>query len=293
MLTMLMNRSRMKIVGAFGLFLLFDSWAQAQHTGLFPNLWVRRERQECAQEAPEFRLYRQMYYGVYPTCWRRFPPGWGCVSPDAPDAAKSFRELPLMLPKPESNRSAGDEGDLPRPSGDAGMEAPGEGSPLDNRTPPPDAAPTSPLGEPDANPPKPITPDPNAAPGVGLNGATRSGASTRSNFTRRANLNSRQNRSYANSTRPNTAVNNAVSLASDTTSGDLNNGPVAPALSVDDPMLNSNSGSLPLEQPSQTDANAAAAYGANPAQNQPAVASPQPRRGILGFFSGIGNRFRQ
>ena len=284
---MLMNRSRMRIVGAFGLFLLFDSWAQAQHTGLFPNLWVRRERQACPQEAPEFRLYRQMYYGVYPTCWRRFPPGWGCVSPDAPDAAKSFRELPRSMP-PRTNTSAGDEGDMTKPSGEGGVEAPGEGSPLDNRMPAPEGAPTSPLGEPDAVPPKPIAPDPNAAPGVGLNG------STRSNFSRRATLNARQNRSYANSTRPNTAVNNAVSLASDTNASDPNNGPVSPALSVDDPMLNSNAGSLPLEPPAQPDQNGtAAAYGANPAQNQPALAAPQPRRGILGFFGGLGNRFRQ
>src|SRR4051812_1774071 len=64
------------------------SLASAQ---LFPNLPIRRERTPCANENPQYKMIRQEYWGYYPTCWRRFPPGWGCPSAEAPnwEAAKA------------------------------------------------------------------------------------------------------------------------------------------------------------------------------------------------------------
>lgn len=52
---------------------------------LFPNLAThKRPKPTCAEEAPVFHQYRQMYYGYYPTCWCRFAPGWGCPNPESP-----------------------------------------------------------------------------------------------------------------------------------------------------------------------------------------------------------------
>lgn len=80
-----------------------SSLAQAQHTGLFPNWQVRRQKQACVQEPPEFRLYRQVYHGYYPTCWRRFPQGWGCQSPEAPNVNAAYEKLPLAEPPAPRN----------------------------------------------------------------------------------------------------------------------------------------------------------------------------------------------
>jgi len=68
--------------------------AQAQQTGLLPLHPIKRERVPCAAEDPIYRLYRQQYFGYHPTCWRRFPAGWGCPSPEAPNPAEAFRKLP-------------------------------------------------------------------------------------------------------------------------------------------------------------------------------------------------------
>lgn len=51
------------------------SASQAQ---LFPDLQIRRERPCCVQEDPRYHMVREVYFGYYPTCWRQFPPGWGC-----------------------------------------------------------------------------------------------------------------------------------------------------------------------------------------------------------------------
>lgn len=55
--------------------------AQAQ---LFPNAAIHRKRIPCPQEAPVYKMYREQFYGHYPTCWRRWPSGWGCPTPEAP-----------------------------------------------------------------------------------------------------------------------------------------------------------------------------------------------------------------
>lgn len=60
--------------------------------------YSRRQRIPCELEDPVYAQYRQLYYGYHPTCWRRFPDGWGCPSPEAPNAAEAFRKLPLQEP---------------------------------------------------------------------------------------------------------------------------------------------------------------------------------------------------
>lgn len=89
--------------------------AEAQ---LFPNLPIhKRTREDCALEKPLFGLYRQQYYGYYPTCWRKFPPGWGCPTPDAPNWAAEVARSPVQHPgdpmngdeKPRDRQGAGDD----------------------------------------------------------------------------------------------------------------------------------------------------------------------------------------
>jgi hypothetical protein len=74
---------------------LLPEVASAQASALFPNIYVKRHRPCCASEDPRHRVIREQYFGYYPTCWRRFAPGWGCPSADAPDWAAALRKLPL------------------------------------------------------------------------------------------------------------------------------------------------------------------------------------------------------
>jgi hypothetical protein len=72
--------------------------AQAQ---LFPNKPTRkRHRVDCEHELPVFRIYRHEFYGYHPTCWRRFPPGWGCPSPEAPNWPAELIREPLQETPP-------------------------------------------------------------------------------------------------------------------------------------------------------------------------------------------------
>jgi hypothetical protein len=75
-------------------------------TQLFPLAPIQRQRVPCPMEDPVYGLYRQQYFGYFPTCWRVFPPGWGCPSSEAPNAARAFQErkrdpLPEELPPME------------------------------------------------------------------------------------------------------------------------------------------------------------------------------------------------
>jgi hypothetical protein len=118
---------------------------------LFPNLTTRkRQRVSCLQEAPEYRLYRQQYYGYYPTCWRMFPPGWGCPSPEVVNPDPVMRELERNLPTIQPFGSQGREGETNPPTDDQNPNVPAlpdserqrmperdltppvEGAPLDN-----------------------------------------------------------------------------------------------------------------------------------------------------------------
>ena len=79
--------------------LALSEWATAQQTGLFPLAPIRRQRVPCSQEDPVYRLYKEQYFGYHPTMWRKFPDGWGAPSPEAPNAKKSYEEIPLQPPE--------------------------------------------------------------------------------------------------------------------------------------------------------------------------------------------------
>jgi hypothetical protein len=134
--------------------------AQAQ---LFPNLFVQRKRADCANEPPFYGHVRHDYFGYYPTCWRRFPEGWGCPcpNPDLPNMAAELVRQPRD-PKP----AAPDDFDMP--TGERDRLNPDLG---------PDAAPLRRPGNDPLTPPLPgnirspfdVDPNPNrpAVPGSG------------------------------------------------------------------------------------------------------------------------------
>jgi hypothetical protein len=168
-------RSGWSAVWALALVAGAPALAHAQQSGLFPLLPIRRERVPCAAEDPIYKLYRREYFGYHPTCWRRFPAGWGCPSPEAPNAAEAFRQLPRDVPPadlgPEAAPGAApgaEEGEMARPgtrppagqpSPDALPPLPGGASPFDLDTKPKPIKPPAA----DANPP--VRPSPSSPAG--------------------------------------------------------------------------------------------------------------------------------
>jgi hypothetical protein len=109
------RRSRPLAMGALLVAVLAPGIAEAQ---LFPNLPTRkREKIDCSQELPVYGLYRHKYYGYYPTCWRRFPPGWGCPTPEAPDWEAELANRPLDIPDEGDFGAEGPGGLAPDPFG--------------------------------------------------------------------------------------------------------------------------------------------------------------------------------
>jgi hypothetical protein len=96
--------------------------AWAQQTGLFPLAPIRRQRPACDNEDPLYKVYKYQYYGYHPTCWRRFPDGWGCPSPEAPNKERSFQERALSEGRepaglgPRPGEEAPAQPDLGRPA---------------------------------------------------------------------------------------------------------------------------------------------------------------------------------
>ncbi len=96
----------MAMLGAFPTL----SWGQ-----LLPNYSLRNHtRTPCPEESPAIKMYRTEYFGYHPTCWRKFPSGWGCPNPEAPNSAASFADRKRDRPNPTSDGS----GDLPADNGD-------------------------------------------------------------------------------------------------------------------------------------------------------------------------------
>jgi hypothetical protein len=130
-------------------------------------------------EDPVYKMYRQQYHGYHPTCWRRFPSGWGCPSPEAPDPVKSFKDLPrdaVTPPDTGDDRGPGMNGDdagPPRGRGPGNGAAPGlnpnnlplpaDRSPFEMDTKP-DAAPGNGARAPSARPSGAAAPTPTPAP---------------------------------------------------------------------------------------------------------------------------------
>jgi hypothetical protein len=132
--------------------------AEAQQSGLFPLAPIRRERVPCAMEDPVYQLYRREYFGYFPTCWRPFPAGWGCPSPEAPNAVAEFQRRERQKPPPIPTESGlmGPEG--PPPEGEPGPA--GRDMPDANQIPPLPPDTRSPL---DLDS-KPATPPPGRTP---------------------------------------------------------------------------------------------------------------------------------
>lgn len=147
---------------------LWSESAQAQQTGLFPLAPIKRKRVPCDQEDPVYRIYKDQYFGYHPTLWRPFPSGWGAPSPEAPDRAASFREIPLDEP-PALGGVEGDE--FAEEPDDARPPAQPDAARPDLPTPPPENV-RSPFemddlnSEPDAETPPRQAPAPRAQPGI-------------------------------------------------------------------------------------------------------------------------------
>jgi len=131
-------------VGALAVVLGGPSIASAQ---LLPNAQIRRERPPCVAEPPFYGQVRQQYFGYYPTCWRKFPPGWACPcpNPELPDWAASLKANPIKTdtapaPGPAEDDLPGGPGRVADPSTDPGLPpAPNDNvSPFDPDVPKPD-----------------------------------------------------------------------------------------------------------------------------------------------------------
>jgi hypothetical protein len=155
MLTNSRSRGRGLVLAVLTLVASLPELARAQQTGLFPNHAIKRQRVPCDQEDPIYKVYKHQYFGYHPTCWRTFPTGWGCPSPEAPDKAKSFKELPLAPGDTErTDEAEGEGGAMP---GQPGVTRPalpplqgGARSPFEEPTDAdkPGAAPRNPRGTP-------------------------------------------------------------------------------------------------------------------------------------------------
>jgi hypothetical protein len=152
------SRRRFRSPAAWALVVVFGAPAlvEAQQSGLFPNAPINRERVPCPHEDPVYRLYRHQYFGYHPTCWRRFPEGWGCPSPEAPNVAQAFRDLPRdPLPVLPPDDEGGLPGDLPGlPNGGLGRE------PMPGALPPPPDDTRSPFDLDEPGPARPPAADP-------------------------------------------------------------------------------------------------------------------------------------
>jgi hypothetical protein len=186
MLTKTWRRSSSPAAWALVLTLGAPALVQAQ-TQLFPLAPIRRERVPCPVEDPVYGMYRHQYFGYFPTCWRTFPPGWGCPSSEGPNLAKSFADQPRDKPR-EVPLGPEEEGPMPGEEPSAPGRRPQfpplpEGrSPFDMEpAPKPDANPPGNPGERPprqgrANPPAVAAPTPTTASRVGPAPATAPGA---------------------------------------------------------------------------------------------------------------------
>ena len=114
---------------------LLPEIVSAQPNALFPDIYIKRKRPCPEQENPQYRMIREQFYGHYPTCWRKFPEGWGCRSADAPDWAASLQKQKLDIPdgvegaEPAAEEGAGRPDPFnfnkpkPKPSGEGNQPA--------------------------------------------------------------------------------------------------------------------------------------------------------------------------
>jgi hypothetical protein len=273
-------------LAALALVVSLPELARAQPGGLFPNAPIRRQRVPCDQEDPVYKTYKYKYFGYHPTCWRPFPDGWGCPSPEAPDRKKSFEKQPLVpregeLPgampgaeTPERPETRPTQPEVPRRIDPFEMQpepgAPGAAptAPRRPQTPvvPPSRDPFQ-LDRPD-NPPAAAPNPPRAAR---MRSATPPAVSDGSDLSAPA-----EDRSRDAGTR--TSRNDG----DDATDNPAEGGPLLAVPNVDLPPVN-DSGTFGIEPPPSAGTNVAAENATNTS------GSPPPRRGFLsGLISNLG-----
>ncbi len=164
------------VAWAVGLLGLLPSLAEAQ---LFPNATIKRQRVHCSEEPSVYGLYRQQYYGYYPTGWRRFPGGWGFPSTEAPNSAAALEEIRRDLAREGAPENGEAEQPAPEPGAGNQPAAPGGNQPAPRGPIPLPGDERSPFEMPEpATPPAPTAPEtlpspfddlppPNAAPAPG------------------------------------------------------------------------------------------------------------------------------
>jgi hypothetical protein len=272
------SRGRVLILAALTLVAGLPELARAQQTGLFPLHSIKRQRVPCDQEDPIYKAYKTQYFGYHPTCWRTFPAGWGCPSPEAPDKNKSFQELPLASGErsdtPDENEP--DAGAMPGQPGANRPNLPplqgGARSPFE--TDDPAAAPRNPRGAPNPLPTPPgdpfelDKPDAPAAPRTGQGRPANPGSAS----------NGPELTAPAESAPPTQGARTSSNDNADDPRNNADDGPVLALPKVNLPAIDDSGvpfGTLPPTPPAST-ANADAGTAA-------------PRRGLLsGFFSNLG-----
>ncbi len=121
MLTKSIRRKPGQVLAVLAAVTSLSGLAEAQQSGLFPLHPIRRERTPCANEDPIYKLYREQYYGYFPTRWRRFPDGWALRSPEGPNTKEELKKNPIEGPKPYSGEGEGEE--TPGPAAPGGKPA--------------------------------------------------------------------------------------------------------------------------------------------------------------------------
>lgn len=156
------RRSSSPAMWAVALGLVVPTLVEAQ-TQLLPLAPIQRERVPCPMEDPVYGLYRHQYFGYFPTCWRSFPQGWGCPSPEAPNLALEFQRQPRDKP-PESFPDEMERGPAPIPGEPDAPPGRNPLPPLPGGDPPPFDIDTAP-GPRDNRPRMPEIPSVPALPG--------------------------------------------------------------------------------------------------------------------------------
>jgi hypothetical protein len=104
-------------LGVLTVLLSFTGFAQAQQSGLFPLHPIKRHRVPCPSEDPIYKLYRNQYYGYFPTQWRKFPEGWNLPNPEGPNTAQVLKASPIEETKPSTAAGEGEETEPPAERG--------------------------------------------------------------------------------------------------------------------------------------------------------------------------------
>ncbi len=115
MLTKSISRKPGRVLAVLAAVTSLSGLAEAQQSGMFPLHPIRRERTPCANEDPIYKLYRDQYYGYFPTRWRRFPDNWALTSPEGPKTKEALKKNPIEGPK--GAPVEGEGGEMQGPAG--------------------------------------------------------------------------------------------------------------------------------------------------------------------------------